>query len=119
MRHPATVSAGQTTLRQLAAYLEQASLVVSNDTGILHVAAALRRPVVALYGPTSPALTGPLGEPQRIAVVHHADCCPRVPCYQPNHPPHPGMNAITVDEVYAAACQLLAGEGCRVKGEQV
>ncbi|MBI4004306.1 MAG: lipopolysaccharide heptosyltransferase II [Candidatus Omnitrophica bacterium] len=110
MRYPAMVSAGQTTLRQLAAVLEQAQLVVSNDTGILHVAAALRRPVVALYGPTSPALTGPLGEPQRIAVLHHPDCCPRVPCYQPDHPPHPGMDAITVDEVFDAACQLL-GQG--------
>lgn len=110
MRHPAVSLAGQTTLRQLAAVLEQAQLIVSNDTGILHVAAALRRPVVALYGPTSPLLTGPLGEPQRIAVVHHADCCPHVPCYQPDHPPHAGMNAIGVDEVYQAACQLL-GQG--------
>ena len=108
MRHPAVVLAGQTTLRQLAADLEQASLVVSNDTGVLHVAAALGRPVVALYGPTSPLLTGPLGEPQRIAVVHHADCCPSIPCYRPDSPPHPGMNAITVDEVYEAACQLLS-----------
>jgi len=107
MHQPATVIAGQTTLRQLAALLEQAQLLVSNDTGILHVAAALGRPVVALYGPTSPSLTGPLGEPQRIAVVHHPDCCPRVPCYQPDHPPHPGMDAITVDEVYQASCQLL------------
>lgn len=110
MRQPATVLAGQTTLRQLAAVLEQAALVVSNDTGILHVAAALGRPVVALYGPTSPALTGPLGEPQRMAVLQHPDCCPRVPCYEPDHPPHPGMDAITVDEVFDAACQLL-GQG--------
>lgn len=110
MRHSAVSLAGQTTLRQLAAVLEHAQLVVSNDTGILHVAAALHRPVVALYGPTSPALTGPLGEPQRIAIVHHADCCPHVPCYQPDHPPHPGMDTITVDEVFDAACQLL-GQG--------
>jgi heptosyltransferase-2 len=115
MRHPAVVIAGQTTLRQLAAVLEQAQLIVSNDTGILHVAAALRRPVVALYGPTSSALTGPLGEPQRIAIVHHADCCPHVPCYQPDHPPHPGMDAITVEEVYQAACQLLSSGKLKVE----
>ena len=108
MRQPATVLAGQTTLRQLGAYLEQAHLVVSNDTGVLHIAAALGRPIAALYGPTSPALTGPLGDPRRMVVLHHPDCCPEIPCYHPNHPPHPGMNTITVEEVYAAAVKLLA-----------
>ena len=107
MRQPLTVLAGHTTLRILAACLEQARLVVSNDTGVLHIAAALRRSLVALYGPTSPRLTGPLGDPQRMRVLHHFDCCPQIPCYQPDHPVHPGMNAITVEEVYAAACQLL------------
>ncbi len=112
------VLAGQTTLRQLAACLEQASLVVSNDTGILHLATALDRPVVALYGPTSPVLTGPLGDPRRVIVIHHADCCPEIPCFHPDHPPHPGMHAIGVDEVYDAAKRLLGGGGCRVEGEQ-
>ena len=107
MHHPAVVLAGQTTLRQLAACLAHAHLVVSNDTGVLHIAAALQRPVVALYGPTLPRLTGPLGDPARIVVLHHPDCCPHIPCYSPDHPAHPGMNAITVDEAYAAACKLL------------
>ena len=107
MRQPPTVLAGQTTLRQLGVCLEQAQLVIANDTGILHLAAALRRPVVALYGPTSPALTGPLGDPQRTVVLHHPDCCPQIPCYRPDRPPHPGMNSITVDEAFAAACQML------------
>ena len=106
MRQTATVLAGTTTLRELGALLEQAQLVVSNDTGVLHIAAALRRPIVALYGPTSPALTGPLGDPARTVVVHHPDCCPSIPCYEPDHP-HPGMNTITVDEVFAAAIKLL------------
>ncbi len=107
MHHPVTVLAGETTLRQLGACLQQAQLVVSNDTGISHMAAALGRPLVALYGPTSPLLTGPLGDPQRTIVVHHVDCCPEIPCYHPTDPPHPGMNAITVDEAYSAAVQLL------------
>ena len=98
---------GQTTLRQLAACLERADLVVSNDTGPLHIASALGRPVVALYGPTSPAITGPLGDPTRTRVIHHDDCCPTIPCFQPKHPRYPGMNAITVDEVYEAANHLL------------
>ena len=110
MRHPATVVAGQTTLRQLAALLEQSHLIISHDTGVVHIAAALQRPVVALYGPTSPAATGPLGDPGRTIVLHHPDCCPQIPCYQPDSPPHPGMDSISVDEVYQAACQLL-GKG--------
>lgn len=108
MRKPPTVLAGTTSLRQLGACLEQAQLVMSNDTGVLHIAAALGRPLVALFGPTSPALTGPLGDPQRTVVLHHPACCPRVPCYRPDRPVHPGMDSITVEEVYAAACQLLA-----------
>jgi ADP-heptose:LPS heptosyltransferase len=73
----------------------------------LHIAAALGRPAVALYGPTSPSLTGPLGEAARTIVLHHPDCCPRIPCYQPDHPPHPGMDSITVDEAYGAVSDLL------------
>ena len=110
MRQPSTVLAGLTTLRELGGCLEQAPLVIAGDTGVLHMAAALSRPIVALYGPTSPALTGPLTDPRRMLVLHHADCCPQIPCYQPAHPPHLGMNAITVDEVYDAARQLLRPE---------
>ena len=98
---------GKTTLRQLAVCLEQARLVVSNDTGVLHIACALKRPVVALYGPTSPAITGPLGDPTSTIVIHHPDCCPRIPCLNPRHPGSPGMASITVDEVFAAARQML------------
>jgi lipopolysaccharide heptosyltransferase II len=80
MREPVTMLVGRTTLRQLGGCLEQAQLVISNDTGVLHLAAALSRPVVALYGPTSPALTGPLGHPTRTIVLRHPGCCPRIPC---------------------------------------
>ncbi|HVS40155.1 MAG TPA: glycosyltransferase family 9 protein [Gemmataceae bacterium] len=53
--------AGRTTLPQLAAVLEAADAVVANDTGPLHLAAALGRPVVAPYTCTSVRLTGPYG----------------------------------------------------------
>ncbi len=108
MRYPSTVMTGQTTFRQLGACLEQATLLVSNDTGALHLAAALGRPLVALYGPTAPTLTGPLGDSTRIVVIHHQHGCPRVPCYAPDQPPHAGMSAITVDEVSEAVSRLLA-----------
>ena len=98
---------GQTSVRQLGACVERASLVISNDTGALHIACALDRPVIALYGPTSPQLTGPLGRADRTIVLHHADCCPKIPCFAPDHPPHPGMSAISVEDVCEAAAGLL------------
>jgi heptosyltransferase I len=51
--------AGQTSLRQLTALIERASLVVSNDSGPMHIAAALHRPMISLFGPTNPIRTGP------------------------------------------------------------
>jgi ADP-heptose:LPS heptosyltransferase len=106
---PASVS-----LRESAACLEQASLVVTNDTGIAHIAAALNRPLVALFGPTSPAYTGPLGDPARTRVLHHPECCPTLPCLNPD-PPHPGMMSISVEEAYTTAQELLHGFNATVR----
>lgn len=51
-----------TNLRELAGVLSQARVVVAGDTGPLHLAAALRAPVVGLYGPTNPERNGPYGQ---------------------------------------------------------
>ncbi len=59
---------GQTSLDGLAALYSQAALVVSGDSGPLHVAAAVGVPVVALFGPTNPALTGPRGKGDSIVL---------------------------------------------------
>jgi heptosyltransferase II len=67
--------AGKTTLAQAIDLLSVADAVVSNDSGLMHVAAALHRPVVALYGSTSPAFTPPLSD--RVAILHtDIDCRP-------------------------------------------
>jgi lipopolysaccharide heptosyltransferase I len=55
----ATDLAGATNLRQLVALLEGAAVVVANDSGPMHIASALGRPLVTPYGPTSPIRTGP------------------------------------------------------------
>jgi len=52
---------GQTTLKELIAVLRLARVVVTNDSGPMHLAAAVGTPVVALFGPTDPAKTGPYG----------------------------------------------------------
>jgi lipopolysaccharide heptosyltransferase I len=69
--------AGRTTLPQTIALLERAALVIANDSGPMHIAAALGRPLVALYGPTSPLLTGPY---ERMDAVVRLDL-PCSPCY--------------------------------------
>jgi ADP-heptose:LPS heptosyltransferase len=95
--------------------LAHADLLIAADTGVLHTACALGRPVVALFGPTSPALTGPLGHPDITAVIHHAESCPRVPCYRLHHPSHPGMASISVDEVFQAASGMLEGRSWKLE----
>lgn len=69
---------GQTSLRELAALLSVASQVVCNDSGPMHLAAALGRPLVALFGPTDPRRIGPYSGAARV--VQHAVPC--APCYR-------------------------------------
>jgi heptosyltransferase-1 len=68
-RIPAPSLAGETSLRELVALLERAALVVANDSGPMHIAAALGRPLVALYGPTSAERTGPHGRMDSVLSV--------------------------------------------------
>jgi ADP-heptose:LPS heptosyltransferase len=70
--------AGQTTLRELMAVLKAARVLLTNDTGPMHVAAALGTPVVALFGSTSSELTGPglPGDPRHRVLRGAAPCAP-------------------------------------------
>ena len=63
--------AGATTLHQLSAALALSAAVLCNDSGGMHLAAALGTPLVALYGITNPDQTGPLG--QKIRILQHSD----------------------------------------------
>jgi lipopolysaccharide heptosyltransferase II len=69
---------GRTTLDDAVVLLSCADLVVSNDSGLMHVAAALDRPMIALYGSSSPSFTPPLSD--RAHVVKHEVPCS--PCFQ-------------------------------------
>ena len=68
---------GKTSLKQLVALLEKASLVVANDSGPMHVASALNRPLTVPFGPTNPARTGPYGRPDCVLRLD----LPCGPCY--------------------------------------
>jgi heptosyltransferase-2 len=63
--------AGATTMEELAAVLALSAAVLCNDSGGMHLAAALGTPLVALYGITNPAQTGPLGP--SIRILQHSD----------------------------------------------
>ncbi|MGH7185989.1 MAG: glycosyltransferase family 9 protein, partial [Pseudomonadota bacterium] len=69
------MAVGCTTLRQTMALLERCELLVSNDSGIMHLGAAMRRPLVALFGPQSPVKFGPWGG-QCSVVYKNFPCSP-------------------------------------------
>lgn len=69
---------GRTTLRELAALLALAGLVLCVDSGPMHIAAALDRPLVALFGPTNPARTGPYSRRARVVALP----LPCAPCHR-------------------------------------
>ena len=65
---------GQTSLRELGALIKEARFYVSGDTGPLHIATALQKPLVTMYGPTRPDRTGPYGNPQATVLVSPVSC---------------------------------------------
>jgi lipopolysaccharide heptosyltransferase II len=69
---------GRTSTGELAAVLEGADLVITNDTGPMHLAAAVGTPTVAIFGSTSPTWTAPYGEGHRV--LHEPPPCN--PCFQ-------------------------------------
>lgn len=108
MRHPSLVLAGRATLRQSMAILSRCRLLVCNDSGLMHVAAALGVPVVAVFGPTDPRATAPLGGMQRLLRVD-VSCAP---CRFRKCPiDHRCMARVTEDAVCDAAAELLQGSG--------
>lgn len=68
--------AGKTTLLQLGAVLEKCSLLVSGDTGPLHMATAVGTKVVALFGAADPGRTGPVGKDHRVIQAGQVPCVP-------------------------------------------
>jgi len=87
---------GKTHLLQLAALLERCQLIVTNDTGTMHVATAVGAPVVALFGSTDPSTTGPWGD-GHIVIRKDVPCSPCLKRICPTD--HRCMELITVDEV--------------------
>jgi len=93
------------SVAQLIAVTRRVALVIAGDTGPLHLACALGRPVVGIYGPTDPARNGPFGTRSRVL---------RSPESRRDHSrrpePDPGLLTIAPEAVIQAADELLAGE---------
>jgi heptosyltransferase-2 len=93
----------------LTAVLREIDALVSGDTGVAHLAAALGTPVVTLFGPTDPALSAPRGP---AVVVRHAVPCS--PCFYRECPiEHPCLRDVTAAEVHARLQTLLTTERSR------
>ena len=95
---------GRDSPQTLTAVLAEIAALVSGDTGLAHLAAALGTPVVTLFGPTDPALSGPRGPG---ATVRHPVPC--APCFYRACPiEHPCMLGIAARDVHERVRALLS-----------
>ena len=98
------------SVSELIAFTRRAQLFMGGDTGPMHLAAALHVPVVALFGPTSPARNGPFGTHSivlRSSLSSATDTAERAAARSSRKRPDPGLMAITAQDVLEAARQLL------------
>lgn len=98
MEHRAVNACGKTTLKELAYLLKHAKLMITTDSGPMHIAAAMGTPVVALFGPTASWRTGPCTDRARIVRAN----TPCSPCFKRRCDSKTCMHEISVAQVLAA-----------------
>jgi heptosyltransferase II len=100
MVHDAVSLAGQDTLDAFVALAARCAVMITNDSGSMHIASAVGTPVVSIFGPTDPGRTAPMSA---FATVLHRQL-PCSPCFRTTCPytDHPCMRLIEVDEVFRA-----------------
>jgi heptosyltransferase-2 len=104
------IAVGETTLKQTSALIERCTLLVSNDSGLMHVAAAMKVPVVAIFGPTSFGRSSPYGT-RHLIVKADVECRP---CYRGGAIDCDNLrclNRISVDDVVDAVRKLAVENG--------
>ncbi len=107
MRGQPVMLTGHTNLSQVVAVLSLSDALVTNDTGPAHIAAALERPTLVIFGPTDPRTTRPFSQTAEI-IRRPPECAP---CMLRDCPiDHRCMTAITPAEVFARACALMKRE---------
>ena len=102
-----TNCAGTLSLAELVSVLRGSGVTIGNDSGPVHISAALGRPTVAIFGPSSAAWTAPRGCAVRI-VTGEADCAP---CFKRECPRGEAvcLLRVHVDDVYRETCSLIEG----------
>lgn len=103
--------AGQTSLKELAALFSLANLVITTDTGPMHLAAAVQAPLIALFGPTAPWRTGPYGD-GHVIIRRNLPCSP---CFQKTCSAKRCMEGISVEDVIKAAVEKIKFPDIRLK----
>ena len=107
LKTPSVVLSGATTIRELLAAAKRCRLLLTNDTGPMHIAAACGVPVVAVFGPTDWRTTAPYGQEESI-VREPVDCAP---CLLRECPiDHRCMTRVATERVYEAAIKVLKVE---------
>ncbi len=99
---------GQTSLHEMIEWLRLSRLVIANDTGPMHIAAALGKPTIALFGPTDPKSAGPFRQLDKVMQSDSPSC---IPCLKGrcSYPERIAcLKAITPEQVYAKASALLS-----------
>jgi heptosyltransferase I len=105
MREQAADLGGKTGIRDLACLYRRARLLVSTDSGPMHLAAAVKTPVVALFGPTDPGRTGPYGEGHTV-IMKNLSC---QPCFLKKCDTKVCMREISVNDVFRAVEEKVYG----------
>ncbi|MEZ4243098.1 MAG: lipopolysaccharide heptosyltransferase II [Nitrospira sp.] len=110
MKRPCIDLCGQVPLRCLPALLSKAAVMITNDSGPMHIAAACGIPVVAMFGPTSATRTGPYGEGHRV-LTERVSCSPCFSRVCRHDPEMECLTRITPTHVTDAVRPLLAAHG--------
>ncbi|MFC1804932.1 lipopolysaccharide heptosyltransferase II [Candidatus Omnitrophota bacterium] len=98
MKERPIIACGAFSLKQFGAFCKKMDLFISADTGPLHIANAVgTKKIIALYGPTSPAITGPYPKMNAVVLQKCPDC--KIPCYAANCRDNRCMKQITPDDV--------------------
>ena len=103
---------GQTSLRELAALIKGCEVFISGDTGPLHFAAALKKPLIAMYGPTKADRTGPYGSDKATVLITPAVCAG---CLKKHCSAWHCMDDITPEVVFNEYLKKVGVENGRIK----
>ncbi|MCK5580546.1 MAG: lipopolysaccharide heptosyltransferase II [Candidatus Omnitrophica bacterium] len=100
------ILAGKTNLKELIALMGRADLVISSDSGPMHIASCVGTDVIGIFGPTRAEVTGPRGKGRSVIAQKDTECN-RDACYKLDCPDNKCMKAVTVDDVMDAALNFL------------